>query len=286
MRENNLDLTPFDNVIKSGFNLLLNLFFLINNLISLLRQQLVKIDISDDRRNKNMTSEIGVKSLKYSIILLQFCFLEALCNFLADLIVRSTEGLKGSPHYVQKLTQIEVDFLKENKTIFDPNTGRLKGRKQINSTLDKITAIPFLLGKLYGKNFRLNKKDQGWNKLLELKKKRDELTHPKLGLTSLIENKKIEEILIKLSDTNIIHTDLEIRNENLFDGIVAIRWYLQEMKKLFRIIYSSKEYEHINRLNEFFYITLALLRHECTITDKEFENKYPSPSPQINFRIL
>jgi hypothetical protein len=113
-----------------------------------------------------------VRALKTSVIMLQFSALETVANFLADLAIRTSEGIQGSPEVKASLTQVELDFLAERRTYVDAGSGALKiSGSAFVPTLDKLTVAPLLLGKVHGLKRRIDKGGSGWQKIQQLKDK-------------------------------------------------------------------------------------------------------------------
>ena len=217
-----------DSIIGGARTLLLDLLSQALNLIVLLDREVKAIehDSTDPLERGSRGSPISVRALKSSVVLLQFGILEALGNFTAELTVRLHEGLDGAVPLRIPLSQVELDFLREQRSSLEPTTGKIKIQKGVYvSTLDKLSAAPLLFAKSYGKNFRLDKAGSGWGNVQKLKVLRDTLTHIRPGMEPSTVETDIQLNLDKVTPSVLITF------ADLFDGSECILWYCRELKR-------------------------------------------------------
>lgn len=271
--------TNYEKAICTGGTLIVDLMCQLINLIVELNKETKKLNIKKNEimegniDRKESGSPITVRAYKTSIAMLMFDSLESICNFLSKLILLMNEGLEGSPQVEYHLNQVEIDLLKEQKTYMDCRTGKIKvNDSNFIPTMDKLTIVPFLLGKIYDIEFKIDKGGKGWQGLLELKQLRDELTHPKFNLD-------IDELNDSmLLDTNNIKPSVVISNMKLFEGTESIRWYWGNIRKLFEVsglITPKSVINNIFSVDFLLWLIMLNLNEGCNI--KEFDKKYPSP---------
>lgn len=269
------DKPSISQVVHGGRILLIDLFGQLMNLI-VAEEREVK-NIGEDRllplEGESQGNAISVRALRTSIIILQFGVLEALANFIAEVTIQIHCDATGAPPVTNPLTQVELDLLKEQRTLLDTRTGELRIQQPVyQSILDKLAVVPLLFARAYGLNFRLDKSVSGWNKIARLKELRDALTHIRLdcrpSLPAEIDN----------SDLDRVRPSLTISSRDLFSGSEAIIWYGQQIKQVC-IKMSIPEYKVISELMvfvEFFgYMQLINLHSSCGITKEEFTRMYP-----------
>jgi hypothetical protein len=273
--------TPFDNLIGNGSMLLIDLFAQLINLIVALQKESDSIKSSpDESSDENKTdklsgSPISVRALKTSIILLQFSALETIANFLSGLAIRINSGIPGAPDVNTPLTQVEIDFLKEERTYLDTGTGALKLSGSVFvSTLDKLAMAPLLLGRLHDQNYRLDKGGNGWRSIQRLKEIRDQLTHFKLDGTLMEGDESIS------LDLDNVKPAVTIKNRDIFNGGEAMKWYIQQVIDLLSSMYTERHWQLVTRfqiLQFMNWMALLNLYKSCSISDEVFNRDYPRP---------
>lgn len=133
----------------------------------------------------NSTYETAIKS---SIIFFQFSIIEALVNLLSDLTIQVNNSVFFEPKH--KLSQVEIDFLSEQITIFNADKKREQSKTSFNKLEDKLSIFPFLFGKMMNNEFQLDKSSRFWERFKQIKDKRDALTHPR-NVRSYVEDEEI-----------------------------------------------------------------------------------------------
>lgn len=276
--------TDYDKVIRIGTSLMLDLMAQILNLIVILNQEIeatelkkTNVDEEENKSSKNGGSAITIRAYKTSIIMLMFDALESICNFLSELILAMNGGIDGSLQVEYNLNQIEIDLLKEQKTYIDCKTGKIKvSESNFIATMDKLIIVPFLLAKIYGLEFKIDKSGKGWQGILELKQLRDKLTHPKFNLN-------IGEVDDTFSlDINNIKPAVSISNMELFKGTESVRWYWGQIRKVFEVSGLIKQrgvFMLIAGIDLILWLMMMNLCKSCGI--KNFDEKYQSPFGKI-----
>ena len=173
------------------------------------------------------------------------------------------------------LSQVEIDFLREQRTFLDARTGDVRVQNAAySSTLDKLSIVPSLFAKAYGHSFRLDKSGSGWDKIRDLKKLRDALTHIRLDLSPF--SGKEEAGL----DLDNIRPAVVINSKDLFSGSEAVKWYAQQIKEVCLEV-AIPEFKGIMNLMMFLefmcYMHLINLRESCGLTEKQLEKMHPMP---------
>jgi hypothetical protein len=220
-------------------------------------------------------SGITVRALSSSIVVLQFTTLEAIVNSIAEAVVHVHGQIEGATKVRAALSQVELDFLVEKRTLFDPRSAKVVVQNNAySSTLDKLSIVPTLLAKAFGQSFVIDKSGSGWQKVRELKDLRDALTHVRLDRLLPIESKNVKP------DVNNVPSAVPITNKQLFSGSEAIRWYSREIKNLCEET-ALKEFVAFGSSaaiwEVFCYLHMLNLHESCGLTKKEFAKLYPSP---------
>ena len=269
------DSKKYNQIIQSGFLLLMDLFAQIINLIVTLNKEVQSIQETKDNENAHGGSPISVRALKTAIIFLEFNALETLANFFAEVTLQTNLQTTDTASTSKNLSQVEIDFLSEQRTSLDVKTGNLKVSKSaFVPTLDKISIVPLELFKLHGIEFKINKGDQGWQKLLKLKEQRDRLTHPRIDLSLLNPDEEYN------LDLNNIKPAVIIESQDIFDGSEAIYWYINQLKPHLYAIEKKKFYA-LQTLEVMCLLMMMNLRESCGISESEFGKKYPLPNIKI-----
>jgi len=126
----------------------------------------------------NSTRESALQS---AIVLFQFSVIEALVNFLTELTIQlSEENLLPK---TTSLSHAEIDFLKEQSTLYDSKNGKITSRQSFKKLEEKIIGTPRLFKRTQGDEFELKKQNPYWEGFKSLKEKRDALTHQKKDFT-------------------------------------------------------------------------------------------------------
>lgn len=299
--------SKFESLIRYSHILIMDSF---DQLIGLVESLKLSLEIIKNRKQTSSKKDkkiqeryiVTMRAYKSSIITFQFCILELICDFLIQLVIKTNEGLKGIPKKSSLLTKAELEFITEKTTQFNSKTKKENTRQSFIGILDKLTIPPYLLGKLYDKEFNIDKGGRGWNGIKKLKKIRDELTHPKLELDvypdNIYEIEKIEKTATnkpikgyensydygKFLNIFKIRPTLTIKNTDLLDGAESIRWYIHELARLFKAIYTTPlNAELQNPLGGLTFIEIMCfvvidhLRLICNISESKHEKKYPLP---------
>lgn len=275
--QNSASSNDYQNVVRNGCTLLTDLLAQLVNLIVILNKEIEYVEDKEAEENstaKTQGSPISVRGMKTSIVMLQFSVLEALANFISVLALKSSEEIAGSPPVINRLTQIEVDFLLEQRTYLEMGSGNLKVSSGAYSpTLDKLSLVPFLLGKIYNQPFRIDKGSNGWKKIQRLKEIRDKLTHFKFDGELWATHEAIQ------LDLDNIKPSIVISSNDLFIGCAAIHWYLQQVESVLKNIYGNDHKPllfNFKSLRVLSYLTLLNLYKNCGISDKTFNRDYPN----------
>jgi len=207
----------------------------------------MKDEVNRINQNRNIGSQITIRAIKSSILSLQFNYLEALSNFIANLIIEICNKTDGAPTPVYNLSNKELAQVNEEG--------------KFTRIEDKISLFPEYLAKILGVEYRLNKSGLDWQNLKEIKKKRDMLTHPKMTN---------EDIYINLSIDNI-RPAVEIKDSDIFVGFEVLYWYNSEIENLFQLV--GIHNEGLND-NITFYMLFLQLGEYSSLTDKELDEKY------------
>lgn len=278
-KEDNMTIKPMENVLHNSFSFLLTLLNQLCNLIRVFKQGIDDIDKDKSDEETKRILPISLPALKTSIIIFQFNVIETISNFLVDLTLKTNEELiEDAPKIKNSLTQTEIDFLNEQVSYLDYKNGSLTIQTRRNNVtiLDKLSTVPVLLGKLYNIEFHLDKsgkRSNGWQKLTELKKIRDNIIHLKIDV-SLLSDKPSN---IKM-DLDNIRPAFTVKNEALFSGCEAIRWYIQQFILLMGQIYIDDHKKSIKNLQNLDYLCwwmLYYLHTICGISKNTFNRNYP-----------
>lgn len=132
-----------------------------------------------------------LSSLEFSLLLLQFTYIEALCNIIAECAIR-----KNTMNNVLK--ESELNHLSEKKVT---KNGIKTSFVRIE---DKIKDYIELLSKANKIDFKFDKSSHHWEGFKFAKKIRDDITHPRNGVRSNVE----KEALIKMSKFIYWYTEI------------------------------------------------------------------------------
>lgn len=265
-------LNPYDSYVLGGGEAIVDLLAQVDSMVSNFNFEYQRI-----MQDVNAVSTINIRALKTFIIIVQFSVLESMSNFLGDLTLLANQGIESSPKIVSKLNLVEIDFLSDQKSELDKN-GQVKTKKTFASTLDKICIAPLLLAKLHGIDFNIDKSAEDWQNVVKLKEIRDNLTHPKISLSS-------REVTMSLN-IDRVKPCVIVKNEDLFLGAKVLRWYIDEITKLMRNLERSNQVKisfPYNHLELFSYRLLSKLYYTPGMSHKQFERKYPTPSFLVPF---
>jgi len=274
--------TPYEKIIGSASSLLIDLFCQLGNLtLTLQREQQRKV-VQDSRQGEasiEVDREIGSplfeRALKTAIIMLQFGLLEAVSNALAKITIKTNEKITGAPKTRTTLSQVEVDLLAEQRSYFDPRTGSLKiNEPAYIPILDKLAITPVLLGKLYGQDFRLDKRTYGWQKIKQLKETRDKLVHFKMDEDFIVPEQLFKPEIGRVKPAYVI------KNTDIFEASEGIRWYIQQLIGLLEGISKGRPTQLINIFFAADYTNWMVLlnfHRSCGISEKTFTRDYPPP---------
>ncbi|HDR3345759.1 TPA: hypothetical protein QCN45_003555 [Bacillus cereus] len=225
--------------------------------------------------NKN-SDDISKRSIKSSVTLLLFSILESYTSFLSNLTVDSNNELySDAPKIKGKLHTIEEDLLKEQQTIYDTKKRQVKVKKNnYVPVLEKLCIVPALLAKLYGVEFSIDKGRDDWRYLEDLKKCRDNITHPKFDFESISLSPNYETVHDMTTAINHTKQFYNIEEESILKGTLGIKWYLNEVNKLLQIIYNENILQTtLNSVDLFANLTLLKINKQFNIlSSKEFKS--------------
>jgi hypothetical protein len=258
--------TQFERIVHGGRITLRDLLAGIKNLIDLWNKE--KETLAENQ-GKEPTVYKGtpdtVSALGSSIIMLQFSAIEAIVNFLAEIICNINDAVEGAPKGRIVLASTEVDYLKEQRTTFDTDKGKLVIKRCFGRTSDKTRIFPLLLARLFEYKYTFEKKGNVWSKLQRLKETRDSLVH------------------FRASDLdNELHAEA-VKHEDLFCGSEALYWYAGEVASLVSSL-ARKELDCLvmamNTVQHLAWMCLYDLR-KGQMTEKDFDERYPLPSSPL-----
>lgn len=181
------------------------------------------------------------RALKTSIIFFQFSILEAIVSVLSELTIQINDRKYLEPKVSLSLS--EIDFISEHVTYYDPNKNSVVKRTSYKSIEERIIQVPDLFAKMMKIEFKILKDEGHWNKFKELKKLRDNLTHPKSKKT-LIDDKLI------------------------FDGSTVIYWLIENYFSLMRMALFNNDLIHYNHIES---STFKLVNMSYWATEKLFD---------------
>lgn len=119
-----------------------------------------------------------LSSLEFSLLLMQFTYVEALSNIIGECALRNNLS-------TQKLTSVEQDYLCEIESRY--KEGKTKVKKAFVPTEEKAKEYIKLYAKSHNEEYNLNvSTTHYWQELQNTKNIRNEITHPKSGVTSSI----------------------------------------------------------------------------------------------------
>lgn len=151
-----------------------------------------------------------LSSLEFSLLLMQFTYVEALSNIIGECAIRNNLS-------TQKLTSFEQDYLLEIETRY--KEGKSKVKKAFVPTEEKAKEYIKLYAKSHNEEYNLNVLGTSyWKEFLNAKNIRNEITHPKSGVTS------------------------SINPTHLFEMSRFIYWFTEEVYVLFEKYTSTKYY--------------------------------------------
>lgn len=182
-------------------------------------------------------------ALKTSIIFFQFSVLEAIVSVLSELTIQINDKIYLEPK--ESLSRAEIDFISESTTYYDPSKNKIVQRTSYKSIEDRIVQVPELFAKMMKIDFKISKDDGYWNKFKDLKKLRDNLTHPKSKRTPI--------------DDNLI-----------FDGSAVIYWLVENYFSLMRSALFNNELIHYRHIEP---STFKLVNMSYWATAKKFDIK-------------
>lgn len=125
-----------------------------------------------------MIDSTTFSSLNFSLLLLQFTYIEALCNVVAESAIRQNRSSKI-------LSEIEIDFLSEQIRTF--KGGKINTKGSYVRLEDKASEYIALLAKVNQVDYKLDTSIHYWSDFKLAKTVRDEITHPKNGVHSNID---------------------------------------------------------------------------------------------------
>jgi hypothetical protein len=200
-----------------------------------------------------------INALKTSIVMILFSVLEGYCNFIGELIVQSSIKNVENPKTSHNLSQIEIDYLSEQKTYIDKSGTRKIKKSVFNPTLDKLFVTPLILGKIFGIDFKIDKSCKEWQSLRRLKEIRDRITHIKF-------------------DYNGDNSRLYISENDIIYASEAIGWYFEKVGSLIHNIYKEAfDKTSIFSIRMSCWITQLHLYKLCNMSDKLFDKNFICP---------
>jgi hypothetical protein len=200
-----------------------------------------------------------INALKTSIVMILYSVLEGYCNFIGDLIIKSSKKNEKELEFCYNLSQIEIDYLSEQKTYID-RSGNIKIINSVfNPTLDKLYVTPLILGKIYGLDFKIDKSGNKWQSIRRLKEIRDRITHIKF-------------------DYNGENSRLYITEKDIVYASDAIAWYFEAVGSLFHQIYKdSFDKTSILSIKMSCWIIQLHLYKLCNMSDHFFDKNFICP---------
>jgi|SRR5690554_4849409 len=144
-----------------------------------------------------------LSSLEFSLLLLQFTYIEALCNIIAECTLRKSNKN-------EYLSSIEIDHLHERKG--DYKKGKVKYKSSFVRIEDKIKDYLELLCKVNNEQYKFDKSSHYWEGFKLAKKVRDEIAHPRNGVRSNFDR----EALFKMSQFIYWYTEIVFSKFNVF----------------------------------------------------------------------
>lgn len=164
--------------------------------------------------------ETSRNALRFSVLMIQFTYIESLCNTISDIAIRLNTDKN-------LLSEYDIEFLTEVKTLI--KDGEIQSKSSFKKITDKVKKYPKLLAKVCEDQFALDYSNDNWQKFLDCKEIRDDITHPK-----------------KIQIT-------EIESKVLFEMSEFIFWYSLQVYKLLK---DNLETNWTGRLSHFAYALL------------------------------
>lgn len=153
-----------------------------------------------------------LSSLNFSVLLLQFTYIEALCNVVAESTIRKNMASN-------KLSEVELDFLSEQSSTY--KKGKIEKKTTFVRLEEKVIEYIALLAKVNDQDYKLDTGIQYWGDFKTAKTLRDQITHPKNG----------------------VHTAIDF--DVVFSLSKFIYWYTKEVSTLYTDHFDFKEYKWI-----------------------------------------
>ncbi len=253
---------------KSTIDIALHQIYELNfNLIN------VAVRIDQESKKLSYSGQDNYSSTLYkSAIFFQYTLFEALVNFLKDITTNlNNNQFENAPETVKSLSEKEIDFLNDQREVND--NGIKKKITQFNSTSDKLKKVPKYLSSLIGdeKSIALNCIE--WQHFQDLEEIRNRITHPIIDYEG-----RVIDSSEPIMDFSAIKPIVTIAENNLFNGIIAMRWYIRELVKLLESLNSAKMEPLIKglvTLDMFNRIAMISLSKVCGTSQEEIDKKFP-----------
>jgi hypothetical protein len=209
------DETPFLRLIKTIASRLLDLSGQLNNLVVLYRNL-----------SAQGTDEFTIRALKTAVVSVSHQFLETTLASLASITLQMDAQMDGTPSLVRNLKDYERDYLAEEETTYDGESGKASVRERQMAIVRRLYGIPALYASVFGVSCKLDKTCAEWRWLKEFIDIRNRITHPRLG------DVKDERLVFLDPSTREAQPTFTITEVNLWKGMYAILWYLVSVTRV------------------------------------------------------
>ncbi len=177
------------------------------------------------KKGKLHETMIPYESLKWSLILQCFGFLELVANGLIQTAVGLHDTKEWRPMTPRGLTKSQLKRLRKGKGwIFI-------------GTIEKLRLAPNLLSTLYSRRAKIDWNELGWQAIRQLRSVRNSLVHVRLADAKRLEPRfkaqrrgGVGFILIDLAQ--IVAPEMGIPENTVWDALAGLTWYLQMVDRM------------------------------------------------------
>ena len=237
--------------------------------LSALVNMAVRLDQEKDKKYNGSVQYIS--ALSKSIIFFEYNSLEIFANFLGYMAVNlSNNSFSNGPLISQFLSQNEMLFLSEKRH----SSNQKILIDDFQSTREKLKKNPRYFANMFAVPFSLDTTNQAWNKFISLESSRNSLTHPKFNPHAI----DLPAFKDSIFYFNAIVPIIPLAPHDLFDGIIAVRWYIREIFKLLSEIRSPHFFallQGVKIIDSFCYMTMVSLSSYCNIPESQIGSLFP-----------
>jgi hypothetical protein len=161
-----------------------------------------------------------------AIVSVSHQFLETILDSVALITLQMDGQMDGAPKLIRSLEGYQRDFLAEEETTYDGESGNASVRERQITIAKRLYGIPALYASAFGVSCTLDKTGTEWRWLKEFINVRNRITHPRLG------DAKEEGFALLDPSVQEAPPTFTITEEDMWKGMYAVLWYLVSVTKV------------------------------------------------------